>query len=119
MSFRPDGKELVSAALDGNLYIWDTSTGELKGTINGRNDIRGGRRRDDERAANNSTHSLCFTSVCYSADGLCVLAGGNSKFVCIYQIDQKILLKKFVTTTNLSFEGVLDKLNSRHMSEAG
>jgi len=34
-------------------------------------------------------------SVCYSADGSCVLAGGNSKYVCIYHIQRKILLKKF------------------------
>lgn len=32
----------------------------------------------------------CFTSLCYTADGTCVLAGGKSKFVCIYNIEQQV-----------------------------
>jgi hypothetical protein len=39
-------------------------------------------------------------SLCYSADGTCVLAGGNSKFVCIYEISQRLLLKKFTVSHN-------------------
>ena len=32
----------------------------------------------------------CFTSLCYTADGKCVLAGGRSKFVCIYHVQQQV-----------------------------
>ena len=62
--------------------------------------------------ADNNAPSRYFTSVCYSADGSCVLAGGNSKYVCIYEISQQILLKKFQVTFNRSLDGVLDEVRT-------
>lgn len=47
-----------------------------------------------------------FTSLCYSADGECILAGGQSKNVCIYNVQEGILLKKFQITQNRSFDAV-------------
>ena len=47
-----------------------------------------------------------FTSLCYSADGRCLLAGGRSKFVCLYDVLHQVLLKKFQTSRNRSFEGI-------------
>lgn len=37
-----------------------------------------------------SVYCRCFTSLCYTADGKCILAGGRSKFVCIYHVDQQV-----------------------------
>lgn len=48
-----------------------------------------------------------FNSVCYSADGEFVIAGGQSKNVCIYNVAEGILLKKFEITQNQSFDAVL------------
>lgn len=45
--------------------------------------------------AANSNHGKYFTSVDYTADGTCVVAAGQSKFVCIYECSQQILVKKF------------------------
>lgn len=119
VSFRPDGKQMCSAALDGQLYLWNPETGKQEGVIEGRRDVAGGRRVGDRRSAANATHNKHFTSVCYSADGRCVLAGGRSKFVCIYEVSQRMLLKKFQLSNNRSLDGVLDKLNSKNMSAAG
>lgn len=47
-----------------------------------------------------------FTSICYSADGQCILAGGQSKNVCIYNVQEGIILKKFEITQNRSFDAV-------------
>lgn len=65
------------------------------------------------RAANKSLcHTGCpcfpraFTSLCYSADGEAVLAGGLSKFVCIYNIREQLLAKKFEISSNLSFDAM-------------
>jgi periodic tryptophan protein 2 len=47
------------------------------------------------------------------------LAAGNSKYVCLYHINQKLLLKKYQVSHNLSLQGVVDFLNSKNMTEAG
>ena len=65
---------------------------------------------NDRNTADNNASSRYFTSVCYSADGTCLLAGGNSKYVCIYEVSQQILLKKFQVTFNRSLDGVLDEV---------
>jgi len=55
--------------------------------IDGRKDISGGRKKDDSRvsAANNSS-TKSFNSLAYTADGRCLLAGGNSKYVVLYDV---------------------------------
>lgn len=60
-----------------------------------------------------------FTSLCYSADGECLLAGGQSKNVCIYHVKEAILLKKFEITQNRSLDAVDDFINRRKMTEFG
>jgi periodic tryptophan protein 2 len=48
-----------------------------------------------------------------------MLAGGLSKYVCIYAIPPRLLLRKFQLTHNRSLEGVLDKLNSNNLGPGG
>lgn len=45
-------------------------------------------------------------ALCYSADGESILAGGHSKFVCIYNVKEQMLLKKFEISCNLSFDAM-------------
>lgn len=47
-----------------------------------------------------------FTTLCYSADGESILAGGMSKFVCIYHVKEQILRKKFEISCNLSLDAM-------------
>jgi periodic tryptophan protein 2 len=47
-----------------------------------------------------------------------LLAGGNSKYVCLYDVAQKLLIKKFSISSNKSLDGVLEFLNSKHLTEA-
>ena len=78
-----------------------------------------GRKMNDRMTADNNSSSRYFTSVCYSADGSCVLAGGNSKYVCIYGVAQQILVKKFVVSHNRSLDGILEELNSKNLGNGG
>jgi periodic tryptophan protein 2 len=55
----------------------------------------------------------------YSSDGECILAGGKSKYVCIYHVKEGLLLKKFEITQNLSLDGMNEFLNRRNMSDFG
>lgn len=91
----------------------------MKGTIDGRRDLSGGRRSTDEFTAQHNMQGKYFRSVCYSPDGDFMIASGHSKYVCIYGVRSKTLIRKYPLTQNRSLEGVLDKLNSKNMTEAG
>ncbi|KAG0456274.1 hypothetical protein HPP92_024062 [Vanilla planifolia] len=84
-----------------------------------RRDIAGGRLMTDRRSAANSTSGKYFTTLCYSADGSYILAGGNSKYICMYDVADQILLRRFQITQNHSLDGVLDFLNSKRMTDTG
>lgn len=42
-----------------------------------------------------SQNTKYYKSICYSADGEYLIAGGNSKFVNLYDIKTRLLIKKF------------------------
>jgi periodic tryptophan protein 2 len=119
VSFRPDGKQLCASTLDGYLHFWDARKGIELGSIDGRRDAAGGRKHDDVRTAKASAARKSFSSVAYSADGECVIAGGRTKYICLYAVEPKMLLKKWQISHNRSVDGILDKLNSKNVGEAG
>lgn len=115
VAFRPDGKEVCTTATNGIIYFWDTENGSQVSTIEGRRDISGGRLSTDARTADNSARSKYFTSVSYTADGSCIIAGGYSKYVCIYAVLTGALVKKFQMSYNRSLDGLLDEIRSDRM----
>ena len=119
LDWRPDGKNLVVGTLSGSLDFWDAQEGELMFSIDGQRDISGGRKENDRMVAANNSSSRHFTSVAYSADWECVLAGGNSKYICIYAAASQVLLKKFQISHSRSLDGTLDFLNSKFMADGG
>jgi periodic tryptophan protein 2 len=119
VAFRPDGRQLCVGTIGGVLSFWDVETSRLQCEIDGRKDISGGRKMNDRMAADNNASSRFFTSVCYSADGTCVLAGGNSRYVCIYEVSHQMLVKKFQVTHNRSLDGVLEELHSKQLGDFG
>ncbi|KAJ1470342.1 hypothetical protein T484DRAFT_1848124 [Baffinella frigidus] len=93
VAFRPDGKELAASSLDGHITIWNAIDGEAAGTIQ----------------AGCDAAASSFSTLCYSADGEAIIAGGNTK-LCV---------KKFAVSENRSLDGVAQQLNSKRMTEAG
>ena len=78
VTFRPDSKSVCGTTLDGTLVFWNVETGTSEGTIDVRRDLK------------------VPSSVCYTADGTCVLVGAReSPHVCIYNVSQKVLLKRY------------------------
>jgi len=118
-AFRLDGMQLCTGTIGGLLSFWKVEDCSLIGEIDGRRDIAGGRKVNDRMTSYNNSASRYFNSVCYSADGACVLAGGNSKYICVYEISQRILVKKFQVSFNRSLDGVLDELNSKMLGDGG
>src|SRR5690606_17010926 len=82
-------------------------------------DISGGRKVTDRRTAANNTNTKHFNKVVYSADGQCVLGGGNSKYICLYDVESGSLLRRFTVSQNLSLDGTQEILNSQNLTEAG
>ncbi|THV01919.1 WD40 repeat-like protein [Dendrothele bispora CBS 962.96] len=121
LAFRPDGKELAVSTLDGQITLFDVAQSKQTGVIEGRKDISGGRKADDRMSAANSTSGKAFTSLTYTADGRCLLAGGNSKYVVLYDVreGEGVMIKKFTISENLSLDGTQEFLDSRRVNEAG
>ncbi|KAI5941449.1 periodic tryptophan protein 2 homolog [Manis javanica] len=119
VTFRPDGAELAVATLNAQITFWDPEKAVQMGSIEGRHDLKTGRKELDKITAKHSAKGKAFTTLCYSADGQSVLAGGMSKFVCIYHVKEQILRKKFEISSNLSLDAMEEFLNRRKMTEFG
>ncbi|MED6249475.1 U3 snoRNP protein [Ataeniobius toweri] len=119
VTYRPDGQELAVATLNGEISFWNPQTATQTGSIAGRHDLEVGRKETDKITAKQSAKGKSFTSICYSADGESILAGGHSKFVCIYNVKEQMLVKKFEISCNLSFDAMEEFLDRRKMTEFG
>ena len=121
VAIRPDGKEMAISTLDGQITFFDIQQGKQINVIEGRKDISGGRKADDRVAAANNASGKSFNSLSYTADGRCILAGGNSKYVVLYDVreGEGVMVKKFQISENLSLDGTQEFLDSRKMNEAG
>eukprot|EP00347_Sterkiella_histriomuscorum_P002397 403368319 len=120
VDFHANNKDMVSTTLSGQMYMWQADEGHLIGTIDCKNDLAGGRMRDDRTTAKNSTKNKHFNSIAISPNGDFIIGGGNSKNICLYDMRFKLMIKRFAVTQNRSLDGVLQILNSKHVSgEAG
>ena len=119
VSVSPDSKQLAVSTLDGQLTFWSVSEGSQQAGLDGRRDVSGGRKISDRRTAANVAGTKSFDTVTYSADGSVVLAGGNSKYICLYSVETGVLLQKYTISVNLSLQGTQEYLNSRMLTEAG
>jgi periodic tryptophan protein 2 len=119
VAVRPDSLQLAVSTLDGQLTFWTMSDAEQVAGLDGRRDVSGGRKISDRRTAANVSGTKSFSTIRYSTDGSCLLAGGNSKYICLYSVSTMVLLKKFTVSINLSLSGTQEFLNSKLMTEAG
>ncbi|KAG5933155.1 hypothetical protein E4U53_001075 [Claviceps sorghi] len=119
VAIRPDSLQLAISTLDGQLTFWSMADAEQVAGLDGRRDVSGGRKFGDRRTAANVSGTKSFNAIRYSTDGSCLLAGGNSKYICLYSVTTMVLLKKFTVSVNLSLSGTQEFLNSSRLTEAG
>ncbi|KAF2245835.1 WD40 repeat-like protein [Trematosphaeria pertusa] len=119
VAVRPDSRQIAVTTLDGQLTFWSVSEATQQGGVDARRDVSGGRKMTDRRTAANVAGTKSFDAVRYSADGTCVLAGGKSKYICLYDVQSGVLIKKFTVSMNLSLDGTQEFLNSRLLTDAG
>eukprot|EP00177_Eucheuma_denticulatum_P004918 GFKZ01008937.1.p1 GENE.GFKZ01008937.1~~GFKZ01008937.1.p1 ORF type:complete len:966 (+),score=127.01 GFKZ01008937.1:494-3391(+) len=119
VTFRPDGKEFASCTASGEIQLWDPESGIITGTIDGARDAAPGRTKDSRTVAKQKGY---FQSLSYSADGRFLFAAAASKHVCVYYVAQgsrPALITKVAVTDNKSFDGLLDRLNSKNLTVSG
>lgn len=119
IAFRPNSKQIAVSTLDGQLTFWSVSEASQEAGVDGRRDVSGGRKISDRQTAANVAGTKCFNCIAYSTDGSCVIASGNSKYICLYDVQSCTLIKKFAVSVNLSLEGTQEFLNSRNLTDAG
>ena len=116
LAVSPSGLQLAAALLDGSVSVWDIRSSTVTGVLEVGLDIAPGRSGDDVRTVR-SRGGGHVTSMCWSADGGCLLVGGNSRWVAIYDVDRRLLLKRFAVSSNERLDGVKDRLNSRYVND--
>ncbi|KAI5963560.1 PWP2 [Candida pseudojiufengensis] len=119
LCMRPDCKELSISTLDGHITIFDIEDAKQLHLIDGRKDIISGRFLQDKFVSKNSNRGKYFSTITYSFDGSTLLAGGNNNSICMYDIDNEVLIKRFIISENMSIDGTLQKLNSSKITDAG
>ncbi|KAL7307553.1 hypothetical protein TKK_0000247 [Trichogramma kaykai] len=119
VTYRPNGEEVAVTTLDGQISFFHCKSGTQITSIEGRKDLGSGRSDTDLITAKKSLQGKAFTSLSYTADGEYIIAGGQSKNVCIYNVKEGILIKKFEITQNRSMDAVDDFINRRKLTEFG
>ena len=119
VAIRPDSAQLAASSLDGQLTFWNLSTSVQESGLDGRRDVSGGRTLTSRRTAASTPGTKSFNTITYSADGSCLLAAGNSKYVCLYSVSTLTLIKKFTISINLSLDGTQEFLNSSALLSNG
>jgi len=117
--WRPDGKMVSVSTLSGQILTFDSKYCSQVSSITGRKDLRMGKGEADKISSKKKSETAHFSTICYSADGSCILAGGTSKYICIYNVEEQMLVKKFEITQNRSFDCMDDTINRRKMTEFG
>lgn len=62
-------------------------------------------------------YSNHYFSIHYTADGDFIIAGGNSKYVCIYDIRHRLMIRRITLTNNRTLDATQTLLNSRNVKD--
>jgi len=119
IAIRPDSAQIAASTLDGSLTFWSLNTSIQESGLDGRRDVSGGRTLTSRRTAASTPGTKSFNTITYSADGTCLLAAGNSKYICLYSVTTLTLIKKYTVSINLSLDGTQEFLNSAAIMSNG
>ncbi|KAF6778372.1 hypothetical protein AHF37_01984 [Paragonimus kellicotti] len=107
VAYRGDGKEIALCLLNGDIVFYDPHEGIEKGTISGKRDLGLAQTSEDDLITpKRAGQARKFQTIAYSVDGEHLLAAGNSKYICLYSVPDRVLLKRFEITCNMSLDGV-------------
>lgn len=113
LAYRPDGREYCVATINGSLCYIDADTNELTYSQSISLDISPGRLSTDTRTSATTSVGRCFTCLAYSPDSTVLLAGGESRNLCVYSTTgSRPLVRRIQLSHSRDLDGVLTKFNS-------
>jgi len=115
----PCGHLLAVLCYDSCISIFSAATSSEIGTIETRLDVDSAREAKDRIKKTTSMKNKTFTCVSFSPDSLYILAGGQSNTFCLYSVPDRLLLRIFKLTANLSLDGVVLDVDYRKFTEFG
>lgn len=119
LAVSPNSKQVAVSTLNGQLAFFDIEDARQEHLLDIRKDVIAGRHLTDRFELRNSVRARSFTTIAYSSDGLSLIAGGNNNSICLYDIADEVLLKRFAVSENMSLDGTLTMLNSGRITDAG
>uniref|UniRef100_A0AC35TNQ3 WD_REPEATS_REGION domain-containing protein n=1 Tax=Rhabditophanes sp. KR3021 TaxID=114890 RepID=A0AC35TNQ3_9BILA len=119
VTYAPCGKLMAVLTYDSSISMYSTRTSAPIGMIDTKFDVNPGRGAFDIIKKGTSSRSKTFEYIEFSPDSNLILAGGNTNYVCLYSVKDRVLLKKIQMTVNFSFDGVASDINFRQLTEFG
>lgn len=116
LEIREDGHEFAVATLNGTISFFNAHTGDQLGIgIEGKQDLG----QSLYKGQDVKDKYKYFSTFSYSVDGEYVIAAGKSKYICIYNVKQKLLVKRIEISNNLSLDGFNEFISKRKIQEFG
>ncbi|GMS88534.1 hypothetical protein PENTCL1PPCAC_10709 [Pristionchus entomophagus] len=119
LAFAPTKDLVAILSLDSMIALVEGSSTSQIGSIDCKYDLDSARSQHDKITKDSSEKSKTFTTLSFSPDSSLLLVGGQSNNVCLYSVEDKLLLRRFAMTINRSFDGVILDINRRNYSEFG
>lgn len=79
--------------------------------------MKGGRSYFSKVSAQNDANSKYLKSLVFTDCGNYLLGGGKSKYLSIYDVNNRVLIKRIQITRNRDLQGTIQKLNSKYIKE--
>lgn len=111
------GKMVGFATINGNITFWDMVSETHSGYIETTRDLGLSHKSSDTIIPERSLTSRHITTLSFSIDGKHILAGGQSKFICLYDVKSQVLLKRFEISHNYSLDGLSARLCKKRKKE--
>lgn len=119
LTINSNSNQVSASTFDGHIYTFDLETSNQLHLIDVKKDIVLGRYWDDRFILKNSSRGKFFTTLDYSFDGTVTVAAGSNNSICIYDMENEVLIKKFSCSKNTLLQGTQEFLNSKDITDAG
>lgn len=121
VAYSHSGRRMAILCMNQDISVYDTivpNEPQLIANFHTSFDAAGGwnNKNIGPNSANSNAH---FTTIAFSPEGDKIVAGGESKWICLYHATQGFVLKKWAVTSNLDVQGAEEQYQWKAATEAG